>query len=218
MKTATFAKIIVLAGMAAAITYGTLLAPRAMAAPAASSAIVIGSVDLDKILAGYAKKPAFDQQVQDLNSKLDAQFKQQVNYDMLTADQQKQLTALLSKPNPTDADKAQITQLQAQSDKDAQDLAALQQKQNPTADDQARLKALTQQHKAGQQALKDVADGYTQEVTDKQQALSTQLSDNVRLAIAEIAKDKGLTVVFTSQVALYCSNDITDDVLKKLNK
>lgn len=218
MKTATFAKLIMIAGTVAALLGSPSIMPQVIAAPAASSAVVMGSVDLDKILAGYTKKATFDQQVQELNTKLDAQFKQQVNYDMLTPDQQKQMTALLSKPSATDQDRAQITQLQAQSNKDAQDLAALQQKPNPTADDQARLKVMTQQHQTGQQALKDVADGYTQEVTDRQQALSTQLSDNVRLAIAAIAKDKGLTVVFTSQVALYCSNDITDDVLKRLNK
>ena len=32
------------------------------------------------------------------------------------------------------------------------------------------------------------------------------------------AKDRGLTMVFSSEVALYSANDITDDVLKKLNK
>jgi Skp family chaperone for outer membrane proteins len=187
------------------------------AAPVQTGVMIVGNVDLDKILAGYNKKASYDQQVQDLNAKLDAQFKQQVNYDMLNKDQQAQLTALLSKPSPTSQDQASVTALQQQSDKDAQELAALQQKQNPTTDDQARLQVLSQQKQAGQQILQDVADSYRTQVQDEQQRLSAQLSDTVRLAIIAVAKEKGLTLVFTSQVAIYSTNDITDDVLKRLN-
>ncbi len=193
------------------------LTPSAHAAPAQSGAIVFGSVDLNKLLTGYSKKAVYDQQVQDLNGKLDAQFKQQVNYDMLTKDQQNQLTALLSKPTPSSQDQATITSLQQQSDKDAQELAALQQKQSPTPTEQARLQTLSQQKQAGQQALQDIADGYRAQVQAEQDRLSAQLSDTVRLAIAAVAKDHGLTMVFTSQVAVYSNNDVTDDVLKRLN-
>ena len=34
----------------------------------------------------------------------------------------------------------------------------------------------------------------------------------------EVAKQKGLAVVFDAQVAIYTANDITDDVVKRLNK
>ena len=219
MKTVTLTKMLGAMGLAL-----TLLSLPASARPtpespaAATGAMVFGSVDLDKIIAGYGKKAAYDQQVQDLNTKLDAQFKQQVNYDMLTKSQQTQLTALLSKSGATSQDQASITALQAQSTKDAQELTTLQQKPSPTADDQTRLTALTQQHQAGQQALKDVADGYTAQVTARQQQLSTELSNTVREAITTIAKEKGLSMVFTSQVAIYSTNDITEDVLKRLNK
>lgn len=131
------------AGLSLALLGLPSLSHTAAAAPAQSGAMVFGSVDVNRLLAGYSKKQVFDQQVQDLNNKLDAQFKQQVNYDMLTKDQQTMLTTTLSKPNPSSQDQAAITALQQQSDKDAQELAALQQKQNPTAADQTRLQTLT---------------------------------------------------------------------------
>ncbi len=219
MKIATFGRTFGVAGLALGLLGSPALTRPAAAAPAAApGALAMGNVDLDKIIAGYGKKAAYDQQVQDLNAKFDAQFKQQVNYDMLSKAQQTQLTELLSKPTPASQDQAAITALQAQSTKDAQELATLQQKQNPTADDQARLQALTQQHQAGQQALKDVADGYSAQVTARQQALSTELSNTVREAIVAVAKEKGLSMVFTSQIAIFSTNDITEDVLKRLNK
>jgi Skp family chaperone for outer membrane proteins len=220
MNSAVFRKITNLVGtvgLAVTLLGLPMLSRSASAAPAAPGALVIGNVDLDKILAGYSKKATYDQQVQDLNAKLDAQFKQQVNYDMLTKDQQTQLTTLLSKPGATSEDQASITALQQQSDKNAQELTALQQKQNPTATDSARLQILSQQKQAGQQVLQDVANSYQAQVTAEQQRLSAQLSETVRIAIVAVAKEKGLTVVFTSQVAIYSTNDITDDVLKRLN-
>ena len=37
-------------------------------------------------------------------------------------------------------------------------------------------------------------------------------------AIAAVAQQRGLAVVFDSKLALYTANDVTDDVLKRLNK
>jgi Skp family chaperone for outer membrane proteins len=179
---------------------------------------LVGSVDLSKLLAGYKKKADLDAQIQALSQKLDAQFKQQVGSDMLTKDEQTKLTALLSEANPSSPDQAQITALQQESASAAQALAALQQKANPSAADQAQLTALTQQHQAGQQALQDVADAYKAQVQAEQDTLSAQLSATVKTAITAVAQQHGLALVFDSQFAIYCSNDITDEVLKQLNK
>jgi Skp family chaperone for outer membrane proteins len=219
MKNATFFQIFGTAGLALSLLITPALRPVAAApAPAQVGTPVYGSVDLDKLIAGYSKKPVYDQQVQDFEAKLDAQFKQEETYDMLSKDQQTQLMNLLGKPTPASQDQATITQLEAQSTKDAQELSGLQLKQTPTDDEKARLQALTQQHLAGQQALKDIADSFAQQVQAKQQALSNELSATVLTAIGAVAKDRGLTMVFSSQVALYSTNDITEDVLKKLNK
>jgi Skp family chaperone for outer membrane proteins len=218
MKTASLRQLLTVAGFGLAVLALPFIAGPVQAAPAASTPFVFGSVDLSKVLAGYKKKAALDEQIQALSQKLDAQFKQQVGSDMLSKDDQDKLTALLSKPDIGDADKAQITALQQQSAKDAQELAALQQKQNPSADDTARMQALTAQHQAGQQALQDTADAYKAQVQTEQDRLSAQLSATVRTAIGEVAKDHGLMMVFDAQITVYSANDISDDVLARLNK
>lgn len=206
-------------GVALSLLALPLAVASVQAAPAASSsAFAFGSVDLNRILAGYKKKADLDQQILALNQKLDARFKQQVGSDMLSKEDQQKITALLSKPTLSDADRSQITALQQQSTKDAAELAGLQQKQNPTAADTARLQTLTQQRQAGQQALQDAADVYKAQLQAEQERLSAQLSATVKTAIGDVAKDKGLAMVFDAQFAVYSANDISDDVLKRLNK
>lgn len=218
MKTVSLSRFCGAAGFALTVLGLQLPIAPVQAAPASSSPFVFGSVDLAKILAGYKKKANLDQQIQALSQKLDAQFKQQVGSDMLTKEDQQALTALLSKPSLGDADRAQVTALQQKSAKDAQELAGLQQKQNPAAADTARLQALTQQRQVGQQSLQDAADAYKAQVQAEQERLSAQLSATVRTAIGEVAKDRGLMMVFDAQITVYSANDISDDVLKRLNK
>jgi Skp family chaperone for outer membrane proteins len=200
------------------LLFGVSVVNTAARADASSGFPTFGSVDLTKILSGYKKKADLDQQIQTFSQKLDAQFKQQVGSDMLSQTEQAELTALVSKDSPTSADLARITALQQQSSRDSQELATLQQKSNASAADQARLTALTEQHQAGQQALQSVADGYKADVQAFQEKLSSQLSATVKQAITTVAQQRGLNVVFDSQFAIYCSNEITDDVLKVLNK
>lgn len=54
------------------------------------------------------------------------------------------------------------------------------------------------------------------EALDKE--LSTRLKKKIETTIQEVAKAKGYAVVVDKQIVLYGGEDITDDVLKKLNK
>lgn len=204
--------------LAFAFCFTGLSASTSRAASAQSSAGAFGSVDVQKVLAGFTKKAALDQQITDLNTKLDAEFKQQVNSPMLSATQEQELGTLLAKDAPTDADKARITELEAISQKDADELTSLQQVKDPTDDQKSRLAVLTKEQQDGQAVLQSTADAYRAQVQAENDKLSAQLSDMVKTAISAVAQQKGLAVVFDSQVAIYTANDITDAVTKQLNK
>jgi len=187
------------------------------AAPSAGS-VQFGSVDVQKILTGYTKKATLDSQISAISQEFNGRFKQQVNSAMLNKEEQTRLGTLLAKPNPTDAERSQVTVLQAKSTRDSQDLASLQQKKDLTDTDKTRLNTLIQQQQAGQDALAEVKDGYEQQLKARADQLSAQLSENVKTTIRTIAERHGLSVVFDSQVAIYTANDITEEVLKTLNK
>ena len=189
----------------------------AHAAPASGTA-QFGSVDITKIQTQSTKKEKYDSDLHALADKLDFQFKQQAASVMLTETEQTELGRLLGKANPSDADRASITALQTQSTKDAQELTDLQQKKEPTPADTARLATLGGRYTAGQAALQKIGDGYQAQLKALSDKDNAEFTQSVREAIAAVAQQKGLAVVFTADVAVYTTNDITDDVVKRINK
>jgi len=203
---------------AAALTLATLVLPAAHAAPPSSGLPVFGSVDINRIQAKSDKKAKYDTELHALAAKLDLQFKQQATNIMLTKTEQLEMGGLMEKVNQSDSDKARITALQTQASKSFQELSDLQQKKDPTPADTNHLAALTTQYTTGQAALQEVGDSYQARlkvVSDKDNADFTQ---SVKAAIAEVAQQRGLSVVFTSDIAVYTTNDITDDVVKRINR
>lgn len=205
---------------AAALTLAPASVQAARDSPAASAANmpVFGSVDIGKLQTQSTKKKKYDDDLHALADRLDTAFKLQAASLMLNKADQTQLGALLSKANPNDADRTQIAALQAQSSKAAQQLQDLQQKKDPTPSDTATLDTLTSQYKAGKDALQEIGDGYQAQLKTLSDKDNTEFTQAVREAIAAVAKQQGLSVVFTSDIAVYTTNDITDEVVKRINK
>jgi len=187
-------------------------------AATAQSAPVFGSVDIQKVLANTSKQTAIDAQLNVLKTKLTNEIKEQAANSMLSATDQQELGTLLGKSNPTDQDKSRISILEGQAQKDATDLATLQQVKNPTSDQTTELNRLTKEGQDATGILQGVNDDYSAQLRAESDKLTAQLAATVRAAIADVAQQKGLSVVFDAQVALYTANDITDDVTKRLNK
>jgi len=69
----------------------------------------------------------------------------------------------------------------------------------------------------GTQALQAIHDDYSQRLNQQSDQVDQQTLDDIRSAVAAIAKQKGLSVVFDSTYAIYTANDITQAVIAKLN-
>lgn len=149
---------LIILGAAALTLASSVTARPAQAAPAGMP--TFGSVDIQKLQTQSSKKAKYDTDLKALADRLDTAFKQQAASIMLSKAEQTELGGLLSKANPTDADRTRITVLQAQASKTAQELADLQQSKAPTPTDTARLAALTTQYQTGQAALQEIGDGY----------------------------------------------------------
>jgi len=202
---------------AAALT----LAPSVFARPAQAAPAglpTFGSVDIQKLQTQSSRKAKYDADLHALADRLDTAFKQQTSSIMLTRAEQTELGGLLSKANPNDADRARVAALQGQAARTAQELANLQQAKAPTPADTARLAALTGQYQSGQAALQEVGDGYQVQLKKLSDQDNAEFTRSVREAITAVAQQKGLSVVFTSDIAVYTTNDITEDVVKRINK
>lgn len=205
-------------GAAALALLSLSLARPAAAAPAAGSQPVFGSVDISKLQENSARKTKYDTDLRALADRLDSTFKLQAQSLMLSAADQNALGTLLNNPRPTDAERAQITALQTKAAGNAARLTELQQKKDPTPADTAQLGVLTDMATSGQKIVTDVGAGYQAQLKKLSDADNAAFTQIVKEAIAAAARERGLSMVFTSDVAVYTTNDITEDVIKRVNK
>ncbi|MGI4787214.1 MAG: OmpH family outer membrane protein [Janthinobacterium lividum] len=188
------------------------------AAPTPSTIPVIGSVDISKLQQQSARKTKYDTDLHALADRLDVTFKLQAASIMLSSADQNELGALLNSPRQSDSDRARITALETKAAQAAQQLVDLQQKKDPTPTDTAQLGALNDANTAGQKIVQGIGDGYQAQLKKLSDDDNAAFTQSVKEAIAAAAKEHGLSVVFTSDIAVYTTNDITDDVIKRLNK
>ena len=94
----------------------------------------------------------------------------------------------------------------------------MQQAKAPTPNDTKRIADLTTQYDAGKAALQEIGDGYQAQLKNLQEKDNTEFTQSVKEAISAVAQQKGLSVVFDSNIAVYTNNDITADVVKRINK
>lgn len=201
---------------AAALSLLTL-APRPAAAAPAGSGPVIGSVDILKLQTQSTRKARYDAELRTLQDKLSASLQAQAKYPMLPAPELTELGTLVSSPRPSESDRARVTALETKSEQTSQQFIALQQKKDPTPADTAELGRLTDLGNASQNTLKNVSDSYQAQLKKLNDADTTAFTQIVKEAIAASAQQHGLTVVLTSDIAVYTTNDITDDVIKRVN-
>ena len=199
-----------------ALTLGSPSFSPAAAAPSGTQ--TFGSVDIAKVQSQSTRKIKYDADLHALADRLDTQFRQQTASVMLTKAEQAELGTLIGKPRQSDADAARVTALQTKASAAAQELTDLQQKKDPSATDSNRLATLTTQYETGKTALQAIGDGYQAQIRALSDADNAEFTRTVKEAISATAQQKGLSVVFTSDIAVYTANDITDDVVKHVNK
>lgn len=197
----------------------SLLAATPQSANAAPPAIpVFGSVDIGRIQTESTRKAKYDAELRALADRLDTAFKRQANSIMLNKADQTELGTILSKSSPSDADRARAAALEAKATAATQQLTDLQQKKEPTPADTALLTSLTNAYQTGQTTLQGIGEGYQTQLKKLNDDDTTQFTKLLKDAIAAVAQQKNLSAVFTSDVAIYTANDITEDVVKRVNK
>ena len=139
---------------------------------------------------------------------------------VLTIEQAQQLHDLVVKDPQTDADKAQITKVEADVQAASKTYQDLRGKQNLTADEKTQL------DEYGRRAEAMLGDGgtyqrwgndFTSELQDWSDKHHTDGLNNARAAVAAVAKAQGFTLVFDKSVAPYGANDLTDAALQAMN-
>lgn len=146
-------------------------------------------------------------------------------YHMLSAAEQDTLAKLVIKEaaTPNDLTKAEKDQMQQLKDKheklfqDYNNLLKLPVGQVQPAQ-AAQLDQLQKVRSDTAARIKDKDSTAAKDLQSKEEEFNVKIDKDVRDNLNKVAKEKGMNLVFSSQVVLYADTDITDDVLKQLNK
>jgi Skp family chaperone for outer membrane proteins len=138
-------------------------------------------------------------------------------YPTITSDQAARLRTLSLKPDVTPAEKAELTKLRTDVQATAQAFNTLQQKPKPTADEVTKLNNFNDQIRKTDTLEQDWRKQFGDELTAQQDKFQGEVLDRVAGAIQDNAKKQGYTLIFTSNMAPFASNDVTPDTLKVMN-
>lgn len=135
----------------------------------------------------------------------------------ITAENAKKLRELSTKAGATAADKQAADDLKKAVLADQKKYDTLAQKSDLTEGERSELTDLGTRVRNTQGLLGQWQQEFSQELDNMQASKQADLVDTVKGVVQEVAKKDGYTVVFQSNVAVYCANDITDATTKALN-
>jgi len=177
-----------------------------------------GVVDLsavaDKSKLGEREKLAFDTFRREVNNILTFIN----NNKVMTAQQRDQLLTLWLAENSTDQQKQQLEQVKSAIQTASSRYAELVRKTNPTPDELTELSEKSALAGVTQDVLPQIQNSLAQELQARAQEKQTSVLAKAREAAAKYGRQQGFTVIFDSNVAPYAANDVTDEVVKVMDR
>ena len=220
MKNGYIKQITATGGLVAFVAAALVMGSRPATAQSPAGPVPFASVNLQQVFEQYKVKVQGSQEIQALGTGLDSVLRrlEEASAMFLPDNEARELSTLYEKASPSDADKARIGVLEAKAGGLSGELRTLQNVATPNDQQRARLAELTAGQRKGMEVLVAVRGEYRQRLEGRQKELSDKITADMRTAIAKVAKDKNVGMVFDGAVAVYSANDITADVIKELNK
>ncbi len=191
------------------LTFGCLIAAHAQA---------FGVVDYNRIINESTFVKNNLERLQALETRYRGVLQTLQENIILTNEERQELTNLLLANNLNDAQRKRVEELTQTARQRAGELQQLRQKPQPTETEKAALERFTQMEAIGREALQTLGQQLFQQLEQQVQKSRDEVEKAVREAVAAVAKEKKLTVVFNAQMVFYAENDITSEVIKRLDE
>jgi Skp family chaperone for outer membrane proteins len=183
----------------------------------ASQPVTIAVVDEDKLADGFSK---YQNAIKDLEKRSQGITGQLTARSLLNTDEAKDFDGIVAKPTLSQADQGKVDgYIKTSNDRNAEYMN-LNGKVAKSDADNARIKELRDMAAANSDAVGALSDRLYAALKLQQDETDKQFTDQAKEAIVQVAKDRKFTMVVRSRGVIWniASIDITDDVLKRLNK
>ncbi len=190
----------------------------------ASPPMKIAIVDISKVRSNYKLLVDYAKVVDAKKAAYDSTINVYKSNPLLSPQDQATLAALTLKSTTpaglTPSEKTQMTQLTAQSQNALQLFQKLQTAtaSSLSAQDKQTLTNDVQMESSTETYLQSLHDQTVKDINAATDAKIQEAATNLKAAVATVAKEQGYTVVLDTQAVLFGGTDITNAVLKVLNK
>ena len=206
----------------AAIVLCIVFSVRASGTPD-KGALVMGVVDFGKVEKQYKLKATVESDLKVMQNRLMGNLSRRNDLPLLTEAEQTELDKLYEKKAAgplSDAETKRIDEITNKGNQLSAEIRQLQQKDQKdlTDADKKKLRDAEAEFGKAQQILatkKDESDNLLKQFLAEK---SEMLDNNVKAAVTKVAEQKGVTIVFSSQVVPYAGTDLTTQVVTELNK
>ena len=186
-------------------------------ARAADDSVKIGVLDENKLSDGYTKYQDAMKVIDDKAQSLDEQLKAR---DLLDNDEGAKFDLLIVKANRTPDEQTQLDALIKSGNDRRAELLALSGKASRTDAETKRITELQTMLKSNGDAVQKLQDTLLKSLLDEKHATEKKYTDLANQIVIAVAKDKKLTIVLSKSAVVWNADnvDITDDVIKQVNK
>ncbi|MBW3625466.1 MAG: OmpH family outer membrane protein [Armatimonadetes bacterium] len=191
--------------------------PPASASPTAP-AFALGYVDLTRIGREYEGTKVGQAELDTFQQSLRKQLDDREAVRFLDDRERGEVEKLRAVASPTDEQKKQLSDFLATSRSREAQLRALQQNPNKSDTEKADADRLTRLSAKTDEELDALGEKLEEQLQVKGDEISKRLTDSVSVAIEAVAKDKGYLAIVDKKAMLYGGIDVTEEVLRQLNK
>ena len=178
----------------------------------------VGFIDMQSIYADSKLKEKNDAKLHIAGQNRQAAFDFLRLNPEFTADQLIRYRELSTKETLTPAEAAELTKLKGAAQTATNQFDDLRKKPNPSAEDLKRLNDLAAINDANKVTQADWSRDFSQQLQTMQTDLNMAALDAIKLALAQVAKPQGYTLVFRENVAVYGANNLGTEVKKIVDK
>jgi Skp family chaperone for outer membrane proteins len=178
------------------------------------------TVDFQKISADYKGRGTAEEEIRKEGQKIETRLARRDNMPFISEEDHKALDIIFEKAAPTDVEKKKIEELTNKNKTRADEIQTIRQKpeKDLTADDKTKMAAADKDFRDATERFSKLKENWTGEFNQLKNNRGEDLMKKIRASIAKVAEQKGVAIVFNSEVALYAGTDLTDPVVAELNK
>ncbi len=188
------------------------------APPANGASFNLGFVDLQRIGKEFDGTKASQAELDAFQGSLRKRLDDRELTRFLDEKELAEVEKLRAVAAPSDEQKKQLGDFLATSKSREAQLRALQQNPNKSDSEKTDADRLTKFSAKTDEDMDSLGEQLEGQLQAKGDEISKKLTDTVSAAIETVAKEKGYVAVVDKKAMLYGGTDVTDEVLKQLNK